>query len=233
MTRIALTLSYPQPPTDEKDVWRLEKYLAVVQATGASIEPLYLDDWENRASEVAERFDGLLLSGGADLPTELYGEAPLPGAGLEFISPRRPRFEREVVGDFLERGKPILGICYGCQFLNVFRGGALVQDIELQLAGRPHPQVHVDGNQHSVRLESDSQLARIVAEPEFLVPSYHHQAVSRLAPDAKVSSYAPDGVVESVEWDGPFCLGVQWHPERAPESNATRRLMEAFVGACD
>jgi putative glutamine amidotransferase len=233
MKRIALTVSYQAPPTDEKDLWRLEKYFQAVQNAGASIEALFLDDWEKNAGKAAQDFDGVILAGGADLPTSWYEEAPIPGAGLDLVDERRPRFENEVVAEFLAQSKPILGICYGCQFLNVFRGGSLIQDIEFQLSERENPLEHVDGNEHIVRLKIDSQLYKIVGEEEFPAPSYHHQAISRVAPDGNISAVAPDGVNEAVEWQlDNFFLGVQWHPERAPESNATRRLMEAFVKSC-
>lgn len=233
MKRIALTVSYEKPPTEEIDQWRVQKYFAAVQNAGASVEALWLDEWSSGAHLAAEQFDGVVLAGGADLPTSWYNEAPIPGAGLDLVNERRPKFENEVVAGFLEMGKPVLGICYGCQFMNVFRGGALIQDIELQLAERQHPVVHVDGNEHIVQLARESQLFQIIAEDEFAVPSYHHQSISRVAPDGVITAYAPDGVAEAVEWNlGSFFLGVQWHPERAPDSKATRRLMEAFVAAC-
>jgi putative glutamine amidotransferase len=232
MKRIALTVSYETPPTAEIDLWRLEKYFAAVQNAGASIEALFLEEWSQNAHLAARDFDGVVLAGGADLPPSWYAEAPLEGAGLDLVSERRPKFENEVVAAFLELQKPILGICYGCQFMNVFRGGALIQDIELQLPQRENPVVHVDGNSHLVRLNRESQLFRIIDEEEFPAPSFHHQATSRPAPDALPCAAAPDGVIEAVEWKlDNFFLGVQWHPERAPESNATQRLMEAFVGS--
>lgn len=234
MKKIALTVSYEKLPTDEKDLWRLEKYFAAVQNTGAQIEALFLDEWEGRAHIAAQEFDGILLAGGADLPTSWYAEAPLEGAGLDLVNERRPKFENEVVAAALELKKPILGICYGAQFLNVFRGGALIQDIELQLPERENPVIHVDGNEHLVRLNRESQLFKIIGEEEFTAPSYHHQAISRAAPGSFVCAHAPDGVSEAIEWNlDSFFLGVQWHPERAPDSNATRKLMAAFVAACE
>ncbi len=233
MKRIALTVSYPSPPSDEKDQWRLEKYIAVARDAGLELEPLFLDDWKANARHAAQSFAGVILAGGADLPTSWYDQEPLEGAGLELVSEVRPKFEREVVDEFLARDKPVLGICYGCQFLNVYRGGALIQDIDLQLPVRPEPLEHADGNIHLVRLQRDSKLFQIIGEQEFEVPSYHHQAISRPAANSLISAVAPDGVLEAVEWGGPqWMLGVQWHPERAPESSATRRLMEAFAGAC-
>ena len=233
MKRIALSVSYPHWPVDEADQARIAKYLAAIIAGGGEPTALYLDEWENRAQNVVDEFDGLVIAGGADLPTDWYGETPLPNANLELVSARRPNFEKQIVGDFETQQKPVLGICYGCQFLNVYRGGSLVQDVELQLAARPNPEKHTDGYEHLVQVERDSRLFGFVDESEFPVPSYHHQALGRLAPGARVSSWARDGVIESVEWpDEPFFLGVQWHPERAPESNATRKLMRAFVDAC-
>ncbi|RYE55874.1 MAG: hypothetical protein EOP18_05230, partial [Rhizobiaceae bacterium] len=148
MKKIALTVSYESVPTDEKDLWRLAKYFDAVQNAGADIEALFLEEWSQQAGRAAKDFDGVILAGGADLPTSWYDEAPLPGAGLELVNERRPRFENEVVAEFLAAKKPILGICYGCQFLNVFRGGALIQDIDLQLPDRQNPVIHVDGNEH-------------------------------------------------------------------------------------
>lgn len=233
MKRIALTVSYETPPLNEKDQWRIQKYFEAVQNAGASIEALWLNEWDSKAHLAAEQFDGVVLAGGADLPTTWYDEAPIPGAGLDLVSERRPRFENEVVAGFFEMGKPVLGICYGCQFLNVFRGGALIQDIELQLSERENPVVHVDGNEHIVQLARESQLFQIISEDEFPVPSFHHQSISRVGSEGVITAFATDGVAEAVEWNlDSFFLGVQWHPERAPESNATRRLMEAFVAAC-
>jgi len=228
--RIGLTVSYPKYPETDADKARLQKYIAVVEAAGAELVPLFLDEYENRPEEVAAEFDGLLLAGGADLPTNWYHQDPLPGAGLEIVSERRPIFEKQVVTRFLEREKPVLGICYGCQFLNVHRGGALFQDIDLQVRA---PITHADGAIHEVVVQAGSHLRRIVNEAHFPVPSYHHQAISTPAPDATIVSLAPDGIVEALEWPGErFLLGVQWHPERAPESEPTKRLMFAFVEAC-
>ena len=228
--KIALSVSYPAPPSDDKDKWRIECYLDAIRIGGGEPTVLFLDEWETKAAEVAREFGGLVLSGGADLPTDWYGQEPLEGAGLELVSPRRPEFERQLVGEFLAAKKPILGICYGLQFLNVVRGGALFQDLKLQ-TGAIYP--HENGELHPVRLARDSQLFGIIGEEEFAVPSFHHQAVSVVAPGGRAVAWADDGTIEAVEWAGEsWFLGVQWHPERAADSDATKRLVGAFVGAC-
>ncbi|BCM91340.1 putative glutamine amidotransferase [Abditibacteriota bacterium] len=228
---IALSVSYPSAPTDEKDIWRIECYLNAIRMGGGTPTALFLDEWENRAEDAVREFDGLILSGGADLPTEWYRQQPLEGAGLDLVSPRRPNFEKTLVAQFLEARKPILGICYGLQFQNVYKGGALYQDLKLQTGT---DLLHTDGAQHVVEVRRDSRLFEFIGETEFTVPSYHHQAVSEIAPGGVATAFAPDGTIEAVEWsDDPFFLGVQWHPERDPDSNATQKLMAAFVAACE
>jgi len=228
--QIALSVSYPSPPSDEKDIWRIECYLNAIRIGGALGTPLFLDEWENKAQDVARAFDGLVLSGGADLPPGWYRQEPLDGAGLDLVSPRRPVFEKQLVGAFVAARKPILGICYGLQFQNVWKGGALFQDLKSQhVTDYPHE----NGKLHEVRLERGSRLFEIIGEERFGVPSYHHQGVSDVAPGGRAICFAPDGVIEAVEWnEGGWFLGVQWHPERAPDSNATQKLMRAFVAAC-
>ena len=229
--KIALSVSYPSAPNDEKDIWRIECYLNAIKIGGGQGTPLYLDEWESRAEDAAREFDGLVLSGGADLPTQWYGQEPLEGAGLEFITPRRPEFEKTLVTKFLDAGKPVLGICYGLQFQNVYKGGALYQDLKLQTGTELQ---HTDGAQHVVEVRPESRLFEFIGETEFTVPSYHHQAVSDIAPRGIATAFAPDGTIEAIEWDDePFFMGVQWHPERDPDSNATQKLMTAFVEACE
>jgi putative glutamine amidotransferase len=231
MPRIALTLSYPSAPTEEIDVWRVNGYLDAIRAGGAEATPLYLDEWETRAHAVVEEFDGLVLSGGADLAPSWYGQPPLENANLDLVNPRRPEFEAKVVSDFWDARKPVLGICYGAQFLNVWRGGALFQDLILQTGTGLE---HRGGARHFVCARPDSLLGQILGSDEFAVPSYHHQAISTLAPDAKLGATAcEDGTIEAVEWpQHPFFLGVQWHPERALDSHATQQLFQAFDAAC-
>lgn len=230
MPRIGLTVSHPFLPETDIARERVAHYVRMTAAAGAELIPLYLDEWEHRAEEVAQEFDGLMLSGGADLAPSCYGQEPIAGAGLDIVSQRRPDFDRAAVTAFLAVKKPILGICYGVQFLNVYFGGSLVQDIALQVPGAME---HRAGVRHGVTLAPGSLLRKLVGESSCEVPSYHHQSVLQVAPGARVAALAPDGVIEALEWaQEPFLCGVQWHPERDADGAATRNLMAAFVGAC-
>jgi hypothetical protein len=65
-----------------------------------------------------------------------------------------------------------------------------------------------------------------------VVNSFHHQSIDKVAPGFRVSARSPDRVVEAIErTDHPFYVGVQWHPERMPDSPTTRHLLGAFLDA--
>lgn len=165
--------------------------------------------------DYAEAMDGLILQGGADVAPESYGSKPLQP---EWAGDRvRDRYEIELVWAFIISGKPVLGICRGCQLINVALGGTLIQDIPSQ---RPRAFTHFDaslydGLHHPIELVPQSGLEALypgVTAP--LVTSIHHQCVDRLGDDLSAEALSPDGVIEAIRWRGSsYVLGVQWHPE--------------------
>jgi len=67
---------------------------------------------------------------------------------------------------------------------------------------------------------------------EISIFSTHHQSVKSPGKGLIVSALSSDGVVEAIELpDYPFLIGVQWHPEREPESEYTRLLFKTFIEA--
>jgi Predicted glutamine amidotransferases len=127
---------------------------------------------------------------------------------------------------------PLLGICAGCQVLNIASGGSLIQDIP---SHKPDSKVTHRGPQgavrHTVTLVSGSKLAKIYEKTSFEVPTAHHQCVGKLGSQLKVAANTEDGIVESVEnTERPFVVGVQWHPERDFENNEA--LFKEFVKQC-
>jgi putative glutamine amidotransferase len=171
---------------------------------------------EMRLTHYAAQLDGLVLQGGADVAPESYGETPLSPA---WAGDRvRDRYEIELFRAFVAAGKPVIGICRGCQLINVALGGTLYQDIPTQ---RPAASVHLDAGLyadrfHPVHLVPGSGLSRLypgLAEP--MINSIHHQAVRAVGRDLAVEARAiPDGIVEAIRWRGPsYVFGMQWHPE--------------------
>lgn len=243
--RIGITSTNSSWPKSEASQARLNNYRLALENSGAQGEFLFLDDYGPAdAAKLATQLDGLLISGGADLAPELYGETLLENAGVELIDPRRPALEFALVDELATRGKPILGICYGSQLLNVWAGGGLLQDIGLQwphaIAHRATPEApHIEAR-HEIRVAPGSALARVLEVEGADVNSFHHQGIAKAAPSQKISAqasaHAPDGIVEAVEFGalqkGDWILGVQWHPERDRDDPVTQRLFGSFVDAC-
>ena len=234
MKTIGITTSQSAWPDDEDGQRRLQAYIDSVGDADAQAEPLWLDldesEMAERAQKVAVQMDGLLISGGADLPPSMYGEAMLENADVELIKPQRPQYEMELMNAFVARKKPILGICYGCQLLNVWRGGSLLQDIPTLWTDAIAHSSERGNILHTIRVLDATKLHRIVGEEEFEIVSSHHQAIARLGEGASSSAFAPDRLAEAVEFnDENWIIGVQWHPERTRDSAPTRRLFEAFV----
>ncbi|WP_334134019.1 gamma-glutamyl-gamma-aminobutyrate hydrolase family protein [Tepidimonas sp.] len=167
-----------------------------------------------RLRDYAQYLDGLILQGGADISPRAYGEAPLkPEWSGDAV---RDAYELELVHEFLEAGKPILGICRGMQLINVAFGGSLYQDIATLVPGAiAHETPHYDRHRHEVTLAPGGWLQRWNGSlPGRQVASIHHQAVKRLGRDLVVEATAPDGVIEAIRYQGRgFVFGVQWHPE--------------------
>ena len=138
----------------------------------------------------------------------------------------------------LHRHLPLLGICRGLQVLNVALGGSLVQDLPSQRPDSPicHQQTQPpEVATHPVRVDAQSRFARIIGAESLMTNSYHHQAVKQLAPGVTATAWAQDGIIEGVEKiDEPFCVAVQWHPERLwnqPDGLPHRALFAALVDA--
>ncbi len=185
------------------------------------------------AGEYLAHLDGVLLTGGLDVDPFFYDQEPRPEAGK--VDAARDRFEIELIRAAHAGGLPIFAICKGAQMLNVAFGGSLLQDVEVSVAGAlRHEQKSLrwDAHAHHVDVVAGTRLAILVDANRVRVNSDHHQAVDRVAKGFVVTARADDGVVEGLEDpDHPWCVGVQWHPERMPDDDLTRRLFAAFVEA--
>ncbi|MBV6502978.1 MAG: putative glutamine amidotransferase [Fimbriimonadales bacterium] len=175
---------------------------------------------------VLETLDGWLIPGGNDLSPSSYGEQPHPEVCV--LHPRRESFEWQVLRKFQDSNLPILGICFGSQFLNVAHGGTLHTHLPDVIGHNEHR-----SGFEEIDLIESSRLFSLGLPIRFTGSTSHHQAVKDVAPGWKIAALAKDGVIEAVEEDSNrFRFGVQWHPERTPDSEATRALFAAFVEAC-
>ncbi|MES2900879.1 MAG: type 1 glutamine amidotransferase [Pseudomonadota bacterium] len=163
----------------------------------------------------ARHLDGLVLQGGADVSPQTYSESPTrPEWGGDRA---RDLYELELLHEFIDAGKPVLGICRGCQLLNVAFGGTLYQDVATNV---PDALAHVhsdyDAHRHAVLFPPGSSLGQMFhGQGRAIVNSIHHQAVKDLGRDVTVEAMSdPDGIVEAIRYQrADFVMGLQWHPE--------------------
>jgi putative glutamine amidotransferase len=232
---IALT-----PDVHERSGGRLNSYVHkdytdAVLAAGGLPMVLPLTDDETELEALLARADGLLLTGGGDVDPAIFG-GDEANPTLKSVSRLRDRMEIFLIRRLLDEGRrPALGICRGCQVMNVAAGGTLVLDVPSEIGATVN---HSDPRQfelvHDVEFAPGTRLHALVGATATRVNSSHHQAVKDLAPRLRVSARSPrDGVGEAVELDGPqFFLGAQWHPERLHDRHEpSAALFRALVAA--
>ncbi|MGC8932607.1 MAG: gamma-glutamyl-gamma-aminobutyrate hydrolase family protein [Candidatus Methanodesulfokora sp.] len=208
-----------------------DRYLRKILNEGASvliIPPFFSD-------EIADSLDGLVLSGGDDVDPRFYGELPRDVGSIE---PIRDETEIKLIREFRRRDKPVMGICRGAQVINVSMGGTLIQDIKTEVSGaikhwwsRRESEVPYWHPTHRVRIDRDSMLFNIIGNEVIWVNSFHHQAIKRVGSGLKAVAWSDDGIIEAVEAEKGFLLGIQWHPE-GMEDEPSRRIFKSFVEAC-
>ena len=134
----------------------------------------------------------------------------------------------------IETGLPMLGICRGCQVINVALGGTLHEHLpDVYGESTLHRLPPCDPVPHPIRATAASRVAGIMGQAECLPSSWHHQAIRDVAPPLTVVAHAPDGVIEALEHPAhPWLIAVQWHPERTAAADPTQqRLFDALVEA--
>jgi putative glutamine amidotransferase len=221
----------------EGNLPKMRSYVEAVQGAGAEAVLLSLAHPAALEKQL-HSLDGFALPGSpADVNPAEYGSSN-QGKSEPADLPRE-NTDRAILSHAFEAQKPVLAICYGCQLLNVFLGGTLVQDIRSETGTniphrkkdlRPEPP---DDPRHEVRLTAGSQLAKWAGSTEAMVNSSHHQSIAKPGRQLRVTALAGDGIVEGVEWNGDanWVIGVQWHPERMRGDALAERLFSELVAA--
>lgn len=195
-------------------------YIQSVIRAGAIPFIIPFNESENVIKEQIESCDGLILSGGHDVFPHNYGQEPHQKIGE--VWPERDVFDLRLIKYATEKQIPILGICRGFQMINVNCGGSLVQDLSLKAGVTiKHAQnQRPDLGTHHVTIHKDSILYGIFNQTEIMVNSFHHQIVDKLGTNLIATAISPDGVVEAFQAiNGPWMMGVQWHPEMMSQTN--------------
>jgi putative glutamine amidotransferase len=239
MSKPRILIPEPTSTDPEYNQRGWQQYAAAVEQAGGIPVPVPLHASQEEQARLIAAAQGVLLPGShADVNPEKFGEPLDPRSAP--ADPLREAADELLLQDAFNLQKPIFGICYGMQSMNVWRGGSLVQHLETAVNHTPGRTI---AEAHPVAVTPGSLLGDLVAtaqltEAPVLVNSSHHQAVSRVGDQLHPVAISPlDGTVEAVEAakalsGAPFVLGVQWHPERTYESSRlSRELFRAFVEA--
>lgn len=174
-----------------------------------------------------KQIDGVLLTGGGDVDPKLYGGDPNT---TRLVHRLRDDFEIALIRAARERGLPMLGICRGCQILNIALGGT-IRNLrkEQDVKGR-----HLVLTGHTVDLDPGSKLAETLGVRHLTkVISLHGNAVGEPAPGVRIAAIGPGGVVEAIEADSAgqagWIVGIQWHPELTLDDQVQHKVYKELV----
>ena len=205
---IGISESFPQGDKSSKITVNADYACAVSKAGHIPVViPRYGSD--AKFDELVAKLDVLVMTGGEDFDPALYGEKRSSELGT--VNAPRDDFDIRLLNAARRRRLPVVGICRGCQLLNIAFGGSLWQDLpsEYPAEGVQHRNVY-----HRIAVEPDSRLAGVLGTTNIVVNSIHHQAVKRLARGFKIVAKSPEGVVEAIEGTDYPAIGFQFHPEK-------------------
>lgn len=222
---IGITVDSKQDPDDARSGGKLSLNWNYAQAVAdAGGVPVLIPPTADMEA-VAEIIDGWLIPGGNDIDAKNFGEENHPT--VELIDPARFAGEQRLF-EAVGREMPIFGICYGCQRVNVYRGGSLIQHLP-DVEGR---EPHTGGVMQEYKISAESKVGGIVGDETIEGKSYHHQGIRDLGRGLQASALHGDGTIEAIEDPShPWLVGLQWHPERTFDDPKTRRIFEDFVRA--
>jgi putative glutamine amidotransferase len=234
MSRPRILIPEPTSHDPEYNQRGWHQYAEAVEQAGGIPVPVSLHSTQEEQARIIASAQGVLLPGShADVNPEKWNE-PLDSRSAP-ADPLREAADELLLQDAFNLQKPIFGICYGMQSMNVWRGGSLIQHLETAVDHTPGRHI---AEAHPVAIIPGSHLASLVegAQPgisPLWVNSSHHQALARIGDQLQpVATSAVDGTIEAIEGPGPFVIGVQWHPERTFDSSPlSRELFRAFIEA--
>lgn len=180
-----------------------------------------LPDDLSQTEKFANAIDALVLTGGGDDPTGI-----------------RDKFERDMLLLSIINRKQVFGICRGMQMINHIFGGEIVELKDVIKTNETHKQapycLTCEQTVHSVNLEPNSRIGKILNEKTIDVNSNHNFIVGKLAEHVIITGRSPDGIPEVLEMPeySKYLLAVQWHPEFLATKH-DEKLIKSFCNAVE
>jgi putative glutamine amidotransferase len=245
-------IAIPMPHSFDREYAErsIPQYERAVEQAGGEPVRIPLDQTQPEVIKLIGHCDAVLLPGSkADVDPARFSTPRSPHTAV--ADPRRDAIDDLLLRDAYNLRKPVLGICYGLQSLNVYRAGSLIQHIPDFLPEELRTRVdHEAGKNvaiaHAVEIEKGSKLAEIVngknrdLSPEgtkLIVPvnSSHHQSANEIGKGLRISARCTDdSIIEALEGTAAdhFVLAVQWHPERSIDlDEPSRAIFRALIKA--
>ncbi len=145
----------------------------------------------------------------------------LPG-GFKLTPYDRYLFEEAVNKDI-----PTLGICLGMQTMSCYKDDISLVDIDSYIN---HKQDNDNELTHSVVINDNSILYRILNIGKFMVNSFHKKMIT---PNIYFDSiaFSDDNIIEAIEMPNKrFILGLQWHPEISYEFDInSKKVIDYYI----
>jgi putative glutamine amidotransferase len=218
---------------------KLDYYFQAVRNAGGEPFEISLRQPSASLQEQLGDLGGFVLPGSpADVDPARYGA--VKHQKTNELDESRDNTDVAILDHAFDAGKPVLAICYGCQLLNVYLQGTLIQDIRSERPGSgAHgstdlPPGAIKGDiEHAATFITGSRLETLNGADTGTINSSHHQAIDRPGKNLRVTVQAADGTIEGIEWNGDsnWVVGVQWHPERMVGDPFAEKLFEDFVSA--
>lgn len=213
MKTIAIILRVEKFDTTYK--WFLnESYISALQRYNVVLFPLCT---YSSILSASQQCDGLIIPGGYDIHSYYMQETYHPNTTC--YDKEMDCFDMACIEAFIKAQKPILGICRGMQIINVFFKGTLQQDINMEN--------HAPQHLHTIQFDDSSFLNNIYPS-SIMVNSYHHQIVSTLGRDLRISAQTSTHYIEAMEHLYLPIIAVQWHPELMERD----QILPYFLSMC-
>lgn len=180
---------------------------------------------QDYAERATDGYAGLILPGGDDIDPSLFGEEM---NGSRTVDRAMDLAQLSICGLFVRAGKPVLGICKGCQVINVYFGGTIIQDL-LNHEHHQYSRERKQGMSHASAIDPGNFLYDIYG-PTRVINSYHHQACGRLGAGLHAVQYSDDLVIEAFLHEKLPVTGLQWHPEKIAFEEREKSLNGGIAG---